>query len=236
MKIALLGYGKMGRTIEKTAEERGHQIVYKTSSPPEIDSLKKAEVAIDFSIPDAAFDNITTCFKNHIPAVCGTTGWLDNYDKASKICKENNSGFIYASNFSLGVNLFFELNEHLAKMMEKFQTEYSVSLEEIHHTEKLDKPSGTAKTLAEQILPYSEKADWFLRENKEERNNEISVEAKRIEDVHGTHRVMYSSEIDELEIKHTAFSRKGFALGAVLAAEFLKDKQGVFTMKDVLGI
>lgn len=236
MKLAILGYGKMGKEIEKAAEDRGHTIAYKTSTPPEIESLKKADAAIDFSIPDAAFDNITTCFKNNVPAVCGTTGWLDDYRKAVDICDDHQGSFIYASNFSLGVNLFFELNQHLAQMMQKFQNEYGVSVEEIHHTEKLDKPSGTAKTLAEQILPYSERENWYLREDERKKENAIPVEAKRIKDVYGTHNIKYSSQIDEIKIEHTAFSRKGFALGAVIAAEFLQDKKGVFSMKDVLGI
>ena len=236
MKIAILGYGRMGKTIEQIALDRNHEIVYKTSEKIITEELQKAEVAIDFSVPDAAFENITTCFKNNIPVVSGTTGWLDRYEEAVKICNENKAGFIYASNFSLGVNLFFQLNENLAKLMSKFE-EYTVDVEEIHHTKKLDKPSGTAITLAEGILPHIQKEDWKLVEEGEKASdNQIPVVAKREEDVKGTHIIKYSSAIDDIEIKHTAHSREGFALGAVIAAEWLKDKTGVFTMKDVLGL
>ena len=236
MKIAILGYGRMGKTIEQIALDRNHEIVYKTSEKINTEELQKAEVAIDFSIPDAAFENITTCFKNNIPVVSGTTGWLDRYEEAVKICNENKGAFIYASNFSLGVNLFFQLNENLAKLMSKFK-EYTVAIEEIHHTKKLDKPSGTAITLSESILPYTQKEDWKLVEEDEKASaNQIPVVAKREEDVKGTHSIKYSSAIDDIEIKHTAHSREGFALGAVIAAEWLSDKTGVFTMKDVLGL
>ena len=236
MKIAILGYGRMGKTIEQIALDRNHEIVYKTSEKINTEELQKAEVAIDFSIPDAAFENITTCFKNNIPVVSGTTGWLDRYEEAIKICNENKGAFIYASNFSLGVNLFFQLNENLAKLMSKFK-EYTVAIEEIHHTKKLDKPSGTAITLTESILPHTQKEDWKLVEEDEKASaNQIPVVAKREEDVKGTHIIKYSSAIDDIEIKHTAHSREGFALGAVIAAEWLSDKTGVFTMKDVLGL
>lgn len=233
MKIALLGYGKMGKKIEEIAEKRGHEIVARISDDIENHDLKelKPDVAIDFSIPKAAFKNITTCFKNGIPVVSGTTGWLDDYEKAKKICEENNTGFIYASNFSLGVNVFFELNKKLASMM-KGQDEYSVEIEEIHHTQKLDAPSGTAISLAQQIIENNpNKKGWQLDEADAD---EIPVFAKRIEDVPGTHTIKYDSAVDTIEIKHTAKSREGFALGAVVAAEYLKDKEGVFTMKDVL--
>lgn len=230
MKIALSGYGKMGKTIEKIATERGHEVVLRIDGDIENHDLTIADVAIDFSVPDAAFKNITTCFKNNLPVVSGTTGWLDNYDNAVKVCKEKNSGFIYASNFSVGVNLFFELNERLAKLMSPFE-DYSVEIEEIHHTQKLDAPSGTAISLAQQIVANSGKTGWQLDHAEED---EIPVYAKRIEDVPGTHTVSYKSSIDSIEIKHTAHSRQGFALGAVIAAEWLVNKQGVFTMKDVL--
>ncbi|MFV8226506.1 4-hydroxy-tetrahydrodipicolinate reductase [Christiangramia aquimixticola] len=231
MKIALLGYGRMGKTIEKIAMDRGHEIVVKITGDIEEHDLSKADVAIDFSIPDAAFKNITTCFKNNVPVVSGTTGWLDDFNKATDICKEKNSAFIYASNFSLGVNVFFELNRKLAGMMQGLE-DYSVEIEEIHHTKKLDAPSGTAITLAEQILEDNSRLNsWKLEEAGE---NELPIHAKRIEDVPGTHTVTYDSTIDSIEIKHTAKSREGFALGAVVAAEFLNGKTGVFTMKDVL--
>jgi 4-hydroxy-tetrahydrodipicolinate reductase len=230
MKIALLGYGKMGKTIEKIAIERGHEVVLKIDENIEDYDLSKADIAIDFSIPQAAFNNITTCFKNQLPVICGTTGWLENYEKAVESCKQENSGFLYASNFSIGVNLFFGLNEKLAKMMSVFNN-YSVEIEEIHHTQKLDAPSGTAISLAQQIISNSSKKAWQLNKAGE---NEIPIYAKRIENVPGTHTVSYKSEIDSIEIKHTALSREGFALGAIIAAEWLKDKKGVYNMKDVI--
>jgi len=230
MKIALLGYGKMGKTIEKIAIERGHEVVLKIDENIEDHDLSMADVAIDFSVPQAAFNNITTCFKNQLPVICGTTGWLENYEKAVEICKQENSAFLYASNFSIGVNLFFGLNEKLAKMMKVFSN-YSVEIEEIHHTQKLDAPSGTAISLAQQIISNSSKKAWQLNKAGE---NEIPIYAKRIENVPGTHTVSYKSEIDSIEIKHTAHSREGFALGAIIAAEWLKDKKGVYNMKDVI--
>lgn len=230
MKIALLGYGKMGKTIERLAQERGHEIVLRIKDDVSKHDLSKADVAIDFSIPDAAFKNITTCFAKDLPVVSGTTGWLDKYDEAVKICKEQNAAFIYASNFSLGVNLFFELNKKLAEMMNNF-TEYAVDIEEVHHTQKLDAPSGTAITLAQQIMEKTGKAGWKLDKAAE---NEIPLVAKRIENVPGTHIVSYKSPIDTLKIEHIAHSRDGFALGAIIAAEWLQDRKGVYSMKDVL--
>ena len=232
MNIALLGYGRMGKEIEKIALERGHQIVLRKDNNQDI-NLANADVAIDFSIPNAAFDNITTCFKNNVPVISGTTGWLHKFDDAKEICKENKGAFIYASNFSVGVNLFFELNKQLAKLMNTTK-EYSVDMEEIHHTKKLDAPSGTAITLAEGIIENSNKESWELDKKSDE--TVIPIVAKRIPDVPGTHSISYSSDVDTIEIKHTAHNRKGFALGAVIAAEWLVGKQGVFTMKDVLNI
>ncbi|MDX1602057.1 MAG: 4-hydroxy-tetrahydrodipicolinate reductase [Salinimicrobium sediminis] len=230
MKIALLGYGKMGKTIERLAEGRGHEIIFRITDDIEKYDLQKADVAIDFSVPDAAFNNITTCFRQQIPVVSGTTGWLQEYDDAVKICEENNSAFIYASNFSLGVNLFFELNKQLAQMMKNFP-EYKVGIEEIHHTQKLDAPSGTAITLAEQILETSEKKAWKLDAVAED---ELRITAKRIENVPGTHIISYDSPVDTIKIEHIAHSRDGFALGAIVAAEWLQHKKGIFSMKDVL--
>jgi len=230
MRIALLGYGKMGKTIEKIAIDRGHEVVLKIDENIEDYDLSKADIAIDFSVPQAAFNNITTCFKSHLPVICGTTGWLENYEKAVEICNKENSAFLYASNFSIGVNLFFELNEKLAKIMKAFSN-YSVEIEEIHHTQKLDAPSGTAISLAQQIIENSSKKSWKLNSAGD---NEIPIYAKRIDNVPGTHTVSYNSNIDSLEIKHTAHSREGFALGAIIAAEWLKDKKGVYKMKDVL--
>ena len=233
MNIALLGYGRMGKTIEKIAEQRGHKIVFKLDDDIENHDLESSDidVAIDFSVPKAAYKNITTCFKNNIPVVSGTTGWLDDYEKAKKICEEENSAFIYASNFSLGVNVFFELNRKLAGMMQGLE-DYSVDIEEIHHTQKLDAPSGTAISLAQQILEQNSKLKGWQLDDADE--DEIPIYAKREENVPGTHTVKYDSEIDTIEITHTAKSRQGFALGAVVAAEYLKDKTGIFTMKDVL--
>ncbi len=232
MNIALLGYGKMGKVIERIAIERGHNIVLKSSRDTVID-LSNTDVAIDFSVPTAAVNNINTCLKNNIPIVSGTTGWLENYPKVEKLCKETNGALIYSSNFSVGVNVFFELNKHLAKMMHQLK-EYNVSIEEIHHTQKLDAPSGTAITLAEGIIDNSNQSSWKLDNASHE--NEIPITAKRIENIPGTHHVNYSSDIDTIEIKHTAHNRNGFALGAVIAAEWLVGKNGNFTMKDVLGL
>lgn len=232
MKIALIGYGKMGKTIEKIALERGHTITLKVIDDISGYDLKDSEsdVAIDFSIPTAAFKNITSCFEAGIPVVAGTTGWLEKYDDAVESCRKNDAAFIYASNFSLGVNIFFELNRKLAEMMKPFQ-EYSVGIEEIHHTQKLDAPSGTAITLAEQIIGNSDYTGWKLGDPE---NKEIPVTAKRIENVPGTHTISYDSKVDTIRIEHIAHSREGFALGAVIAAEWLKNKKGVFSMKDVL--
>jgi len=232
MKIALLGYGRMGKEIEKIALSRGHEIVIKKDVDDVID-ITLADVAIDFSVPASAYNNITNCINNNVPVISGTTGWLDKYEDAVALCKEKNSAFIYASNFSLGVNIFFELNKQLAKMMSSLD-DYNISMEEIHHTKKLDAPSGTAITLAEGIIENSSKNNWELNEKTSEAN--IPIAAKRIPEVPGTHTVWYDSEVDSIEIKHTAHSRKGFALGAVVAAEWILGKKGIFSMKDVLNI
>ena len=232
MKIALLGYGKMGKVIERIALERGHEIILKKSSQNSFDGLQNADVAIDFSVPTSAVTHISECLNNNVPIICGTTGWLEDYEKMVSLCNEKKGSFIYGSNFSLGVNIFFELNEYLAKMMYNLK-QYNVSMEEIHHTQKLDAPSGTAISLANGIIKNTDFTNWTLEEPK---NNEIHIEAKRIENVPGTHSIFYDSEVDQIEIKHTAHSREGFALGAVIAAEWLVGKKGVFTMKDVLGI
>ena len=232
MKIALLGYGKMGKTIEKLAIAKGHSIVYTSGSSETKGALSEADVAIEFSVPDSAVSNITKCLEKQIPIVCGTTGWLDHYNEVLKLCEERNGSFIYASNFSIGVNLFFNLNEYLAKLMKPWKS-YDVSIEEIHHTQKLDAPSGTAISLAEGIIPHSEKKKWKLDSQVTE---DLSITAKRIEDVKGTHITTYTSPIDTISIAHEAHTRDGFAMGAILAAEWLKDKKGVFTMKDVLQI
>ena len=232
MKIALLGYGRMGKEIEKIALSRGHEIVIRKDVNDEID-ITLADVAIDFSVPHSAFNNIKNCINNNVPVISGTTGWLEKYEDAVALCEEKNSAFIYASNYSLGVNIFFELNKQLAKMMRSLE-DYNISMEEIHHTKKLDAPSGTAITLAEGIIENSTKENWKLGDKTSKEN--IPIIAKRIPDVPGTHAVWYDSEVDSIEIKHTANNRKGFALGAVVAAEWIIGKKGVFTMKDVLNI
>jgi 4-hydroxy-tetrahydrodipicolinate reductase len=230
MKIALLGYGKMGKVIERIAIERGHEIVLKKDENNTYDGLSNADVAIDFSVPTAAVENISNCFHTHVPVVSGTTGWLEHYDHILALCHEKKGGFISSSNFSLGVNLFFEVNDYLAKIMAPYSS-YSVAMEEIHHTQKLDAPSGTAISLAKGIIENSSYTNWTLDKAT---TNEIHIDAKRIADVPGTHTVTYGSEVDSIEIKHTAHNREGFALGAVIAAEWLAGKQGFFTMKDVL--
>jgi 4-hydroxy-tetrahydrodipicolinate reductase len=232
MKIALLGYGKMGQVIEKIAMQRGHEIVVRKSIGDSFDGLENATVAIDFSAPDAAVENISTALNLGIPVISGTTGWLNDYDKMVQLCNEKNSAFISSSNFSLGVNIFFELNTYLAKIMSKFE-DYKIGIEEIHHTQKLDAPSGTAITLAKGVIENSNYNNWTLENPKSE---DILIEAKRIENVPGTHTVTYNSNIDLIEIKHLAHNREGFALGAVIAAEWIVGKQGVYTMKDVLEI
>lgn len=232
MKIALLGYGKMGKTIERLAIEKGHTIVYTATSSNEEGNLKMADVAIEFSVPVSAITNICKCFEAGIPVISGTTGWLDRYDELLKICESRNGSFIYASNFSVGVNLFFNLNEQLAKLMQPW-SEYEADITEIHHTQKLDAPSGTAISIAEGMLPYSEKTAWKLQPTTEDG---LPISAKRIEEVKGTHIVNYTSEIDTITISHEAHTRDGFAKGAILAAEWLKGKKGVYSMKDVLSI
>jgi 4-hydroxy-tetrahydrodipicolinate reductase len=232
MKIALLGYGKMGQVIEKIALQRGHEIVLRKSIEDTFDGLENADVAIDFSAPDAAVENISSALKLGIPVISGTTGWLSEYENMVQLCKEKNSAFISSSNFSLGVNIFFELNEYLAKIMSKFDA-YKVGIEEIHHTQKLDSPSGTAISLANGIIKNSSYENWTLENPM---SNDIVIDAKRIENVPGTHTVSYNSDVDLIEIKHLAHNREGFALGAVIAAEWILGKKGVFTMKDVLNI
>ena len=232
MNIALLGYGKMGKAIEQVAMERGHQIVLKIAIDNKDYDFSDVDVAIDFSDPSAAFQNIYNCLENEIPIVSGTTGWISRYEEVVDFCKLKNGAFIYASNFSVGVNLFFYLNEYLSKIM-KNKSDYDVEMEEIHHIHKLDAPSGTAITLAESIIENSDKTKWNL-ENKKE--SDLYIGVKREGEVPGTHAVVYKSNVDAIEIKHTAFNRGGFALGAVIAAEWLLGKKGIFSMKDVLSI
>ena len=237
MKIALLGYGKMGKTIEAIALQKGHTIALTIDLDNLHDltkeNLQKADVAIEFTTPENAMNNILQCFDAGIPVVSGTTGWLANLGKVKELCLAENGGFLYASNFSIGVNIFFELNKKLASLMSK--QEYAVTVEETHHTQKKDAPSGTAITIAEQLLQQLPgKKQWV--NHKSEKEDELPVISYRVDPAPGTHSVKYSSDVDDIEIIHTAHNRKGFASGAVMAAEFLKDKKGIFSMKDVLGI
>lgn len=231
MRIALVGYGKMGKIIDEVATKRGHEIVARLNETPTEEHLNHPDVVIEFSHPEAAFNNIKNCLQNQIPVVSGTTGWLTQKHEVEEIALHNNTAFLYGSNFSLGVNLFFALNEKLAAIMNNFK-EYTVQLEEIHHFHKKDAPSGTAISLAEGIIQNHAQYDaWKLEETQ---NHDLGIFAIRQDEVPGTHSVFYRSEVDEIEIRHAAFSRDGFALGAVMAAEWIQGKQGNFSMKDVL--
>ena len=233
MKIALLGYGRMGKAIEKFALDRGHEIVYISDKDETQGDLSLAYVAINFSVPQAAVENIKSALAENIPVVCGTTGWFDHYQEVVDYCKANQSGFLYASNFSIGVNLFFKINTLAAKLMKPHQEKYHPSLEEIHHIHKLDAPSGTALTLADAVLNESDLKGWEIDGNIKDKLNFSSF---REGEVPGTHTVKYTSSIDEISLKHQSFGRKGFALGAVVAAEWLADKKGIYSMNDVLNI
>lgn len=239
MRIALLGYGKMGKMIERIALERGHEIVLIVDENNRTtctgDELKKADVAIEFSIPEVAVENYKWCFTNGVPVVSGTTGWLGKWNDVIACCEEKKGGFFYASNYSVGVNVFFQLNKYLAKMMGNFDN-YKVSMEETHHIHKLDAPSGTAITLAEGIIENHSGYDaWGLMPSQIS-GKELPITAKRIGEVPGIHEVTYQSTVDEIQIRHSAYSREGFAQGAVLAAEFLNGKSGVYGMDDMLKI
>ncbi len=238
MKIALIGYGKMGKAIEEIAVQKGHEIVLKIDIQNSHDltesNLKKADVAIEFTGPHSAFENVKKCIEWGVPVVSGSTGWLEQWNIIQALCAAKNSTLIYSSNYSIGVNLFFELNKQLAKLMEPYES-YDVAMTEIHHTEKKDAPSGTAISLAEQILgQIGRKKNWV--NGTMAQPNELLIRSERIDPAPGTHTVTYSSPIDTIEITHTAHTRKGFASGAVLAAEFASQKKGIFTMKDVLGL
>ncbi len=233
MKIALLGYGRMGKAIESIAKSRGHEIVAIIDKDNPKDSLNGAELAINFSVPSAAVANITHALNEGIGVVCGTTGWLDSRADIESMCALKKGAFLYASNFSLGVNIFFAINEKLAQIMGQHK-EYNASLTEIHHTQKLDAPSGTAITLAEGVLPYIDKNTWALEEDAKEKD--LPIRAERLPDVPGTHTVDYNSPTDKISFEHVAHNRNGFALGAVVAAEWINGKSGIFTMKDVLNI
>lgn len=237
MKIALIGYGKMGKTIERLALLKGHEIVLKIDKDNQVDftaeNLRKAAVAIEFSNPESAFKNVKTCLEAGVPIIVGTTGWLERLEEAKAICDYTGSAMIQATNYSIGVNLFFALNRFLAKMMNG-QPQYDVYVEEIHHTQKLDAPSGTAITIANDILNEIErKTEWVNHDANV--INELAIIFKRIDPAPGTHEVTYHSEIDTIKISHEAHSREGFALGALTAAEWIVGKKGFFTMQDVLG-
>ena len=242
MKIALLGYGKMGRIIEQFALDRGHEIVLKIDEnsldQKTTENLQNADVAIDFSTPHSVISNIESCFEAGLPLVVDTTGWYDKIEEIKAQCEESNNSLLYASNFSVGVNVFFFVNEVLAKIMNRYP-QYDVLVEEIHHTQKLDSPSGTAITIAEGILDgLNRKNEWvneLVGDGPEviTRPEQLLIESHRIEDVPGTHTVVYSSEVDDIEFKHKAHGRAGFALGAVLAAEWLQGKKGFYSVKDM---
>tara|TARA_B100001059_G_scaffold50628_1_gene43859 strand:- start:58679 stop:59377 length:699 start_codon:yes stop_codon:yes gene_type:complete len=232
MKLALLGYGRMGKAIEHIALKRGHEIVCKVDKNLGEGKLQEANVAINFSIPDAAVENISNALDQSVPVICGTTGWLDAYQIVAQKAQKNNTAFLYASNFSVGVNLFFKLNKVLAQMMQPHK-EYKVSMEETHHIHKLDAPSGTAITLAEGIIENSNITHWKL---DEEAKDSVSIQSLREGEVPGTHRIKYGSPIDNITIEHKAHNREGFALGAIIAAEWIVGKKGIFKMDDVLNL
>jgi 4-hydroxy-tetrahydrodipicolinate reductase len=238
MRIALLGYGKMGKEIEQIAIDRGHEISLKIDANNLNDfsakSLIDTDVAIEFSTPETAYNNIQICFSAKVPVVAGTTGWLDKLDSCVQQCNKEGSGLFYASNYSVGVNVFFEINKKLAKLMAPYPS-YKVEMEEIHHTQKLDAPSGTAITLAEGIIENNEAISKWVNDT-EPKIQEINIVSKRIDKIPGTHDVTYENEIDEIYIRHTAHNRKGFALGAVLASEFMDSKSGFYGMKELMGL
>lgn len=242
MKIALIGYGKMGKAIEEIAIQQGHEIVLKITSKNlhELteDNLKKADVAIEFTNPESAVENINACLNAGVATICGSTGWLQHLPQIEELCNEKQGCFLYASNFSIGVNLFFKLNEHLAQIMKSY--DYDVKLKEIHHTQKKDAPSGTGITIAEGVLKHTaQKNKWVSIMQGEIINNEqneLVIISERTDPAPGTHTVTWFNDIDEIEITHTAKSRKGFASGAVIAAQFVNGKKGIYTMDDVLGL
>jgi len=238
MKIAIIGYGKMGKAIEEIAISKGHEIVLKidlsNTSDFTKENVQKANVAIEFTGPHTAFENISSCIEWGVPVISGSTGWLAHFEKAKKLCEEKKGCLLYASNFSIGVNLFFEINKQVAALMEPYEN-YDISMTETHHTEKKDAPSGTAISLAEQILAKIGRKNKWVNEASN-KSSDLIIRSERIDPAPGTHSVTYASLIDSIEITHTAHTRKGFAGGAVLAAEFANQKIGIFTMKDVLGL
>ena len=230
MKIAILGYGKMGKEIEKISLERGHDIIFKIDKDSTVKDIKDADVAINFSTPDSAVNNIELGLKSLVPVISGTTGWLSDFNRIKELSKKLKTSFLYSSNFSLGVNLFFDLNKRLAEIMKKHD-QYELNIEETHHINKIDQPSGTAISLAEGIIQTGKYKDWSIIKNK---NKSISIKSNRVDKVNGIHKVKYSSMIDSIEITHTAKNRRGFALGAIISAEWIINKKGVFEIKDVI--
>ena len=230
MKIAILGYGKMGKEIEKISLERGHDIIFKIDKDSTVKDIKDADVAINFSTPNSAINNIELGLKSLVPVISGTTGWLSDFNRIKELSKKLKTSFLYSSNFSLGVNLFFDLNKRLAEIMKKHD-QYELNIEETHHINKIDQPSGTAISLAEGIIQTGKYKDWSIIKNK---NKSISIKSNRLDKVNGIHKVKYSSMIDSIEITHTAKNRRGFALGAIISAEWIINKKGVFEMKDVI--
>lgn len=237
MNIALIGYGRMGHEIEKIAIDRGHKVelIIDIDNPQDLntENLKNIDVVIEFTVPQAAISNYKICFDAGVPVVSGTTGWLDKWDEVTTYCREKNSAFFYASNFSLGVNLFFDLNKKLARMMKPFD-QYKVEMTEVHHTKKLDAPSGTAISLAEDIIEAYQLEKWV--NEKTEQKNELGIVSEREGDVPGIHTIKYDSDVDYIEITHSAKSRKGFALGAVIAAEYTAKNKGILSMKEMLNL
>lgn len=236
MKIALIGYGKMGKAVERIAMQKGHEIVLKINSKNlaelNASNLKKADVAIEFSNPENAVNNIECCLNANLPVITGTTGWLDKWERITNLVAKNNGSLLYASNFSIGVNLFFELNQFLARLMAS-HPEYKVGIKEIHHTQKKDAPSGTAISLANQVIANNNSKKEWINEPADDQEKLVII-SERKDPTPGTHEVIYQSPIDTIEIKHTAHNREGFAIGAVLAAEFIKEKKGIFSMKEVI--
>ncbi len=238
MKIALIGYGKMGKAIEEIALGKGHEIVLKIGEENKEDfsteNIQLADVCIEFTAPHAAFDHVKKCLEAGVPVVCGSTGWLSQLEEAKQICLYHDTAFLYASNFSIGVNLFFKINQMVAALMKDYPT-YQIKMEEIHHTQKKDAPSGTAVTLAEDILKIqTQLASWINEETEDPQ--QLGIVSKRIDPAPGTHTIQYTSSIDDITITHTAHSRKGFASGALTAAEFLLNKKGIYSMQDVLSL
>ena len=229
MKIGIIGYGKMGKAIEKVAIDRGHLIIFKTNKC-DLNLINDVDVTIEFSTPESAFTNIKNCIDTNVPVVSGTTGWLEDLDDIKKLCDKKNGSFLYASNFSLGANLFFELNKKLAHLMSD-KSQYKTSIDETHHIHKVDKPSGTAITLADDIISNSRYKNWELDSSSKDK---ININSSREKEVKGVHKVVYSSENDIISIKHEALNRNGFALGAIISAEWLVNKKGCFSISDML--